>query len=203
MLDFQTVETIFNNLYSDVNGYTVSSQARNKLAFHDKAHTYGEIKPDSFYEIIGKANPQEDDVFYDLGSGTGKAVILAHLLCNFKKCVGIEVLKDLSNTAEGIQKRLESETKPHFQDSLVGDIEFLNADFLRYDFSDADIVFTHSTCFYDELWAGLCRKFETLRPGTRIITVTKAVQSEVVEQLHYGEYQMGWGKATIYIYRRI
>lgn len=197
MLEFQTVETIFNNLYSDVNGYTVSSQARNKLAFHDKAHTYGEIKPDSFYEIIKKANPKDGEVFYDLGSGTGKAVILAHLLFSFKKCIGIEVLKDVSETAEGIQKRLES------VDSVIGTIEFINADFLRHDFSDADIVFTHSTCFYDELWAGLCRKFETLRPGTRIITVTKAVRSEAVEQLHYGEYQMAWGKATIYIYRRI
>lgn len=196
MLDLETAKKIYENIYQDVNGYILSAQARKKLNYHDKSHTYGEVTPDSFYKILSKVEPKEGEIFYDLGSGTGKAVVLASLLFEFSKCVGIEILKDLYDTARAISVRLESEIE-------AGRREFRNCDFLTEDFFDADIVFAHSTCFYDELWSNLEKKLEKLKSGTKVITVTKTIDSSEFVFLATEEHQMGWGRATINYYKKI
>ena len=45
--------------------------------------------------FIQKLHDNEAGIFYDLGSGTGKAVIAMALCCPFKKLVGFELLKGL------------------------------------------------------------------------------------------------------------
>lgn len=201
MLDLETLKKIYSNLYGDINGYVISSQARGKLSYHDKSHTYGEVIPDTFFKIVNYVNPIEGEIFYDLGSGTGKAVILASLLFGFSKCIGIEVLKDLYETSRGILVRLQTEVAPYL--NLDQRVEFRNEDFLHSDFSDANIIFAHSTCFYDELWENLVRKLEKVRRGTRIITVTRTINSEVILPMFSDEYQMGWGKSTVHYYHKI
>jgi precorrin-6B methylase 2 len=203
MVDMQTAKAIFEVLYNDVNGYIISSQSREKLGYHDKAHTYGEVTPGAFRDIVSRVHPKQGEVFYDLGSGTGKAVILASLLFDFSKCVGVEILKGLHQTAESIAARYERELKEHLPAPAHSTVELLNKDFLTCDLQEADIIFTHSTCFYDELWSQLQRKFEHLKSGTRIITVTKTLNSEHMEHLHTGEYGMNWGKATVHFYRHV
>ncbi len=203
MLDLETTTHIFNNLYSDINGYTLSAQARNRVGYHDKAHTYGEVMPESFYKIIQRTEPREGEVFYDLGSGTGKAVILAALLFNFSECVGIEILKELHETAESILHRLHFEVEPHLHKKTLPKTVFKHKDFLRCDFSQADIVFIHATCFYEELWEHLARKLEQLQSGSRVVTVTKMLHSPMFEHLRTDEHAMSWGKATIHFYKKI
>lgn len=204
MVDFKTAENIFNQLYGDVNGYLISSQARQKLSYYDKAHTYGEVRPDTFYNILSQVKPQPGEIFYDLGCGTGKPVILASFLFDFSKCVGIEILKDIWHAAESIRKRYESEFIPHLVGRPDGQIvEFVNGNFLEVDFTDADIVFAHSTCLHDELWVQLIRKLELLKPGARVITVTKNLLSPYFAQEHVDSLRMGWGEATVYYYKRV
>ncbi|QQG44321.1 MAG: methyltransferase domain-containing protein [Candidatus Roizmanbacteria bacterium] len=193
MLDLETAKTILDDLYHDIRGYTVSGEARRKLSYHDKSYTYGEVTPDAFYKILKKAQAKSGEVFYDLGSGVGKPVILAYLLFDFSKCVGIEILPELYKVSHSVLQRLKGDKK----------IEFINEDFLHHDFSDADIIFTHSTCFYDELWIKIINKFEKLKPGTRIITVTKSIHSDWIKPLHTAEYNMGWGMATVHYYKKI
>lgn len=202
MLDLEMAKKVFDNLYQDVHGYTISSQARNKLAYHDKSYTYGEVTPEAMYKILTKIKYPGGGIFYDLGSGTGKAVLLAALLSSFSECKGVEILKDLNDTAKSVSSRFESEMKVDFP-SLTSKIEFLNEDFLKYDFSDADVIFIHSTCFYDELWSQLIKKFEDLRLGTTIITVTKSIVSPVIEPLLSEGIAMGWGQATVNFYQKI
>lgn len=69
---------MFQNLYEDVDGYSISRKARVKMdAF---AYTYGEIEFLSFIALLSLVKPNENSVFYDLGSGTGKAVIAAAMV---------------------------------------------------------------------------------------------------------------------------
>lgn len=49
--------------------------------------------------------------FYDLGSGTGKAVFVARLTQDFSKCVGIEILSSLHAQAAKVVKRFNSDFK--------------------------------------------------------------------------------------------
>ncbi|OGK25231.1 hypothetical protein A3C25_04265 [Candidatus Roizmanbacteria bacterium RIFCSPHIGHO2_02_FULL_38_11] len=151
-MDFKIAKSIFESLYSGVDGYDISSKARKNLPYASKAHTYGEVTPEGFDKILKDAETKSGGVFYDLGSGTGKAVILASLFGNFSKLVGIEIIKGLYHTSKNILARFDPEVKPILPlEKQKQTIKFINSDFLEFDFSDADVVFTHSTCFYDEL----------------------------------------------------
>src|SRR5437868_5484892 len=104
-MDLKEVEKIYDTLYHDVNGYTISSIGRKKLSYYDKSLTYGEVTPSAFYDIINQIFPDKNDVFYDLGAGTGKAVILASLLFGFKKSAGVEIIDDLWKASQTILAR--------------------------------------------------------------------------------------------------
>lgn len=202
-MDFNVAKSIFESLYSGVNGYTISQQARKKQTYSNKAHTYGEVTPEGFYKILNDINVSKSGVFYDLGSGTGKAVVLSALFGEFSKIIGIEILEDLVKSAENILKKFDEQVRPILKKERQNQlIEFVNADFLQADFSDADFVFTHSTCFYDELMAALERKFSLLKKGVKILTVTKTLQLPMFKLLKSEEYPMTWGKATVNFYEK-
>ena len=44
---------------------------------------------------------------------------------------------------------------------------------------------------------------ETVKPGTRIVTITRGLFSPAFEQIANSTCEMGWGKATVNVYRRI
>jgi hypothetical protein len=50
-------------------------------------------------------NPAPGGIFYDLGSGTGKAVFAARFVCDFARCIGIEILDGLHKQAASIVNR--------------------------------------------------------------------------------------------------
>jgi len=200
-MDFQLGKKLFETLYSGINGYTISSEARSKIARVDKAYTYGEVVAESFYQMIHRMSPKKGEVFYDLGSGTGKAIILASLFFEFSKCIGIEILEDLHKISKELLARFHHETASVLtKDPSI--VDFVNADFLQYDFTDGDIFFIHATCFPDELMDKLTKKLRLLKKGARIIMVTKTLESASFREIDHSDEEMGWGKATIYFYEK-
>ncbi|MCL4377074.1 MAG: hypothetical protein M1409_01635, partial [Actinobacteria bacterium] len=170
-------KSVFESVYSGVNGYTISQAARKKMAYMDKAHTYGEVTPEGFYKMLNDISAPKKGVFYDLGSGTGKAVILSSMFGEFEKLYGVELIKDLYDAACRVENKFEETVRPILTKERQNQtIKFINGNFLEVDFQDADFIFTHSTCFHDELMLALERKFANLREGTKILTVTKTLQ---------------------------
>ena len=74
---------MYNDLFSDTSlevGKTLSKKEREDLHLQEeKSLIYGEVEFKSFYSILRKINPKPGLIFYDLGSGTGKAVYAARL----------------------------------------------------------------------------------------------------------------------------
>jgi len=66
---------------------------------------YGEVEYKSFYRVLRKINAPPGGVFYDLGSGTGKAVFAARLTQDFQRCVGIEILNGLHSQGKVVLDR--------------------------------------------------------------------------------------------------
>ena len=163
-----------------------------------------EISNTQIKNLIDLADFKKTDVFYDLGSGTGKAVILASLFGDFSKLVGIEEIEDLHRASVDIFRRYETEVKPILPSEKQKQvIELVNSDFLEFDISEADLIFAHSTCFYDELMIALEKKCALLRKGTKLILVTKNFNSPLFEPLKSSEYPMSWGKATVNFYEKL
>ncbi len=159
-----------------------------------------------------KLHDNEAGIFYDLGSGTGKAIIAMSLFCPFKKLVGIELLKglwDLSMRSRFAYYKNISDKFMKFNDLLsiekTNEIEFYNGDFLRQKWTDAAIVFANSTCFSDDLMykIGIKAMFEC-KVDCILITISKKIKNFNNDWECKEDFKriMSWGLGSIFIYIR-
>ena len=99
---YRKLEMIFN-LYFDENSEQQSKELsrteRDQKFLTDKSYAYGEVTFRSMAYIFEYAKNtfgiNEEGIFYDFGSGSGKGIISALLCQNFKQYVAIEFLEDV------------------------------------------------------------------------------------------------------------
>lgn len=202
-MDLTLVNNIIKTLYDDVKGYDLSYSARKKFEYYDRGFTYGEIVPESVQAFVQEVDPKEGEIFYDLGSGTGKGVLSAALFFPFAKVVGVELLDGLHEASENVLKRFHAEIAPGLVTKKLPIIEFHHADFLAYDMSDADVIFAHATCFHDSLMKSLTKKLEGLKKGARVLVVSKTIESPSYRLTARQEYTFSWGNATLHSYEKV
>lgn len=201
-------EHLFKELYRHVRGKAISNLTRRLLKIQSDEFIYGEIEFPSFYLILEKVKPQVGEIFYDLGSGSGKAVFAAALSFDFAKAYGIEFLPALYRKAQEQKVKCRNLIQSQhlaFQDVYLkkwAGIAFLNESFLETDFSDADIIYIAATCFEDKTWTALIKKLTTLKPGSRVIVTTKKIEHKAFELLNSSTELMSWGLCRVNIYRR-
>ena len=201
-------QSAYNELFQDTSlevDKSLSKEERERLHLvEEKSLIYGEVEFKSFYRILRKINPRPDCTFYDLGSGTGKAVYAARFTQDFGKCIGIEILHGLHNQAFKITHRYNSEFRNILCSSQRQHAAVYRGSFVEYDWSDGDVVFANSTCFDDDLMHALSEQAEQLKPGAIIVTFTKGLSpSSSFEMLERKKEKMSWGPATVYIHRRL
>eukprot|EP01083_Nonionella_stella_P104270 298588_1 len=211
----------FRALYSGVDirhSKEISSSSKSALIKNDideKSLAYGEIEFWSFARILEIVDPKPGERFYDLGSGTGKAVIAAALLHDFKSCVGIELVRPLHDVAIGRQRALLTE-KCNDLGNLTSDIRFCCGDFLsestipegsRQWWQDGGVVFIASTCLSDSIMDSIDGRARELSKGARVITLTHALKSakngSVFRIIEQRKYRMSWGNVTVFIHEKL
>ena len=174
-----------------------------EINFISYALTVEKIK--NVYGGFDSEQMRTEGIFYDLGSGVGKAVFASALLLeNFKALRGIEILPSLHDVALELKEKWDAEIVPILPANRVGTaIELIKGDILKEDWSDGNLIFINSTCFDDELMEKIAEKAEDLAPGTLVITFTKALPSSSFEILEHETHMQSWGHATVYIMRRL
>lgn len=155
--------------------------------------------------------------FYDMGSGTGRAVIGAALTVPFEKYIGIEYLDSLYNTSIIIKKKFEEDLPNYYKDNKqmlpkynndknIPDIELIHGDFLKIDLSKASFIFINSTTFSDKLLGDLAEKFnEDCKSGCIVVNTTMELSKldrKKWDFLPYFRRYMSWGIVTINVYKR-
>lgn len=198
---------LYNELFFDTSlevGKSLSKEERDQNDLNeDKCLIYGEVDFTSFYKVLRKINPAQGSTFYDLGSGTAKAIFIARLTQDFGRCLGIEILDGLHSQAQKIVERYNRKYRSYLSTGLDLHASVHQGSFLEYDWSDGDVVFANSTCFDDDLMSDMSKRAENLRPGAIFITFTKGLTSSKFEVLERKRYRMSWGPATVYIHRRL
>lgn len=203
-MEFAEANKIYDALYGDVSGRTISLQGREEHEYKSKSFVYGEVVPHSFYKLISDIGPKPGQIFYDLGSGTGKAVILAHMLFDFAECIGIEFVDSLYQCSVNVRNRFEKEFKPKIKSKKqFGKASFIHGSFLDVDVSDADLIFMNSTCFQEDLMLALDEKLRELKPGTHIITLSKTLKSPCYQMYRHQMYEFSWKEATVFFHRKL
>ncbi len=196
-------KSIFYSLYSQTDGYLLSRQGRKKLDYFYTGHTYGEITYDGFLRMLALAKPKPKEVFYDLGSGTGKAVILASILGNFSKLTGVEIIEDLWQESNNVlihyQKKIVPRLLPHKKNQKIS---FLRNNFNNVDFSDADLIFMNAICFDYEFNQPFLKKLSKLKKGSRVITNSRWINSPLFSVAHVGSYPFSWGGEEVFLHHK-
>ena len=119
---FQKVRKVYDNFHRHM-----LSQGR--LMVKDTDIGYWGISPTrELFELFQKTKLDKHNKFIDLGSGDGRAVLVADLFTN---ATGIEYDKELHGFAVEFGKKLNSRAK------------FLNMDFMKHNLSAYDYIFIH------------------------------------------------------------
>lgn len=198
---------ILEELYKKVHSKSSSIRYRLLHLIQNKEFIYGEIDFLSFYTILERTAPSTEDVFCDLGSGSGKVVLSAILFFNVRKSIGIELLPPLYEQSNTQLEKAIQQFQQHDDDdekkylSQMERVQFINDSFLNYDFGEADIIYVAATCLNDATWSELISKMLRLKPGSRIIVTTRMIDHEQFESIYQGVELMSWGLCPVRIYK--
>jgi len=124
-----------------------------------------QLSDKSFREIFNFVDLGKNDVFYHLGCGDGKGVNIAIEEFNIKKGIGIDNNSQKINQAKNISG------------------EFYCEDIKNSDFSDATVILFWFTD--EEIIKNMIKKFETLKPGTKIITIWGPLPDRLPEKVNF------------------
>jgi tRNA1(Val) A37 N6-methylase TrmN6 len=110
--------------------------SRCPTAEHDlKRGFYRPLPWGALSRILRQEDVGPDDTFLDLGAGKGRAVFLAAARYPFKRVIGVELSKDLSDVARANIDRLRDQL-------ICQDVHIVNADVLDYEIpDDVTVVF--------------------------------------------------------------
>jgi len=188
--NYRRILPVVEAFYKRENPYLLSKNVRPDDANDNLI--YGEIDLCALLDLLDHIKPTVLDVFYDLGSGSGKVLMATQLRYPKMKVVGIELLQPLHDLAEEIG---QSHPPPR--------PTFICGNFLTYDFSDATILLINATAFSPALWDRLVARLQTFKQGTKIIVTSKKAPATGFIQRYGAMEKMSWGLCTTRIYEKL
>ena len=147
--------------------------------------------PQVVQRMLNIAELKAGEVFFDLGAGDGRTVIMATKEFG-ARAVGVELREDLAKRA----------LSTVYEQSLQDRITIVNGDMFNVDLTSADVVFLYLTTSANEK---IRPKLETeLKKGVRIVSHDyEIVGWKPVQVENYCENQtLGYPSHTLYLYRK-
>ncbi len=193
----QLCQDYITALYKGYSGF-ISYQPGEKEAHVEKKIylTYGEILYASVNKIIEHIQVDENDVFYDLGSGIGKVALHFFLKTPIKKAWGIEASAKRNHMAEKIYTQVQAEFPELFANNRSLGCEVGN--FLEINIQDATIIYSCSTCFSEELLADMGKVMDQC-PKLKYIVSMKAIPNKLPLK-EVLDIDCTWDKTKCHIY---
>lgn len=190
-------EQCFQLLYNPINGFLLSKKARKKQDSIE--YLYGEIEFESFIALLSLCHPDNQTIFYDLGSGVGKAVIACAMVFPVKKSCGIELFEELVQCS--LQQKNQLQLIKDYKECAQR-IEFKQGDFLTISLEEANLIFINATAFMGDYWLRISKYLEETKPTTYIITTSKKITSSQFTLIRKVQVKMSWGIVDAFIHQR-
>eukprot|EP00928_Gymnodinium_smaydae_P032439 TRINITY_DN23493_c0_g1_i1.p1 TRINITY_DN23493_c0_g1~~TRINITY_DN23493_c0_g1_i1.p1 ORF type:complete len:891 (+),score=82.89 TRINITY_DN23493_c0_g1_i1:155-2674(+) len=207
----QAAHQAFYMAYQGQHGRRISDYEREMTnRGNDRELTYGEVEFLPFLGVMTKVvQPQSGEVFLDLGSGTGRALLVASLGFPFlKRCIGYEVLELLHKTAEAAVDQVARSMPP--DSTAPVDLRLKSFIGEPWEEEGVDILWVASLCFRRETTAEIKERARRLRPGARIITMDpffgeadQGFEQVLVDGSAKIIVEMSFGEASVYVTRRV
>ncbi len=191
-------QSVYHHLYAHVDGFALSRDARRPRDAME--YVYGEIDFIPFIALLSLTKPDANTVFYDLGSGTGKAVLACAMVFNVRESHGVELFGSLHHAA--CQQQQSLARLPNYV-KKAKTIYFTEGDFLQANVSNATLIFINATGFFGQTWDAISQLMEQNTHDLTVITTSKALKSKAFIVTKTTTLQMSWGIVTAYIQRRV
>lgn len=216
---YKNLEEKFNELFNNISEEEIQEKIKKEKKIrnlNEPSFIYGEVTFKTLTYILeylyNVYSINLNGIFYDLGSGIGKAIFSAALTFPFKKYIGIEYIQTLNHYSNIIKSkfkrnfpllRKEDRILNEKFKNITPDITFKYGDFLKENLLNASFIFINSTCFSNSLMKELSSKIiNEVMSGCIIITITSELECKEneFEKLNVLRRYMAWGISNIYIY---
>ncbi|KAI9871919.1 MAG: Nucleosomal histone H3-Lys79 methylase [Pleopsidium flavum] len=173
-LELPLIERLLTQTYSR----TVSPRVKSLRQYENGTdNVYGELLPRFLSQIFKDTKLRSDQIFVDLGSGVGNAVLQAALEVGCESW-GCEVMENACDLA-GLQEK-EFEARCRLWGLEAGGIHLERGDFLTSAstgkvIQKADVVLVNNQAFTPELNNGLISLFLDLKEGCQIVSLKSFV----------------------------
>jgi CRISPR-associated protein Cas8b1/Cst1 subtype I-B len=147
--------------------------------------TYGETPYSTALSIFNMVKVKDNDVFFDLGSGTGNVALFINIYFNIKS-TGIDLVSYFIEKSNLIAEEMKLEH-----------IRFIKGDFLEEDLSEGTIFYMNCLTFNQELREKLAEKMNLIKEGSRIISIGYPLAG--FNLLEKRTYFFSWGWEDVYI----
>jgi len=183
-LQFAKIDLSLLLSYFTNSPYRISRKKWHKL--------YGETPFITLQKIAEAAAVTSEDVFYELGSGRGRGCFwIAHFVgCSV---VGVEINSHFVTKAMMVKQKFHCER-----------VVFLCADILETPLETASVIYLYGTTFSDRMIAALAEKLRRLKKGTKIISISYALQDfcgaeNAFRLVKEFDVEFVWGTTTAYL----
>ena len=138
------------SLYQHSQGFqSYTDLEKQNYMSEDICYVYGELLYPSTVKIIEKLHLSQKNVLLDLGSGLGKFALQVFLRSEVRKVIGIEATEPLYVQSTKIINHVKKELPIFWDDNR--ELVMMANNFLDVDWSVADVIYSCSTCFTQEL----------------------------------------------------
>lgn len=162
---YEPWEKLFNE--NNIDGFRADYMKVNgKITDMGEAGIYGEIVSKGIRRLFDKINLSEDDVLYDLGSGTGKVPIQFAMETPCKSNIGIELGETRHKASIRALESMKTSGKEELVTAAEENIAFYKGNILADDpcwTSDATVLFICATAFPLALMNPLVAKIRTCK----------------------------------------
>jgi predicted RNA methylase len=148
--------------------------------------------PQVIRQMLTLAQLRPREVFFDLGAGDGRAVIMAAKDFG-ARAVGVELREDLVKRALGTV----------YENGLQDRVTMVNGDMFSVDLTSADVIFLYLTTSANEK---VKPKLEAeLKPGVRVVSHDyEIIGWKPTKVENFCENQtLGYPSHTIYLYKKV
>ena len=187
------------SIYGSMTGYMDTSKYDTKYAL-----TYGEVTYDGIKYLSEYLNrirpitsyPISHRVFYDLGSGIGKNVIMMASMNPQLYAKGIELVNERHNMAMAAYRNIKEK-------SVKSRVEFINGSLFDRSLSDASWIYISNLCFSSEINDQLSEKLgKELQPNA-IIVCSKPLEHPSLKLKEQINIPMTWDSSSmVFVYQK-
>ncbi len=155
----------------------------------ENIYTYGETPLTTLDRIARKCRILSKDTVYEVGCGSGRTIFW---LRYFVKCraVGIDYQPTFIRRANRVKKWL-----------CLDKTQFLLEDMLQADYRKATVLYLYGTCLEDGVIERLVERFQELKSGTKVISVSYPLTdySDIFTLAEQFQARFPWGKADVFL----